>query len=97
MTFPTRLSSIFRRSSYIFPLNVRRAVPGLLGRRDSASDILVGSVSYPELLDKLSESRVSVITLFKSIWLIGFIVSVSSLISSIEVIRGVEFCLVVQC
>jgi hypothetical protein len=62
-------------------------VPGLLGRRDSALDVLVGSVSYPELLDKLSESRIFVITLFKSIWLISSIVSVSSLISSIEVVR----------
>jgi hypothetical protein len=67
MTFPTRLSSIFYRSSYISPLNVRRAVPGLLGRRDLALDILVGSVLYPELSDKLLESRVSVITLFKLI------------------------------
>jgi hypothetical protein len=67
MTFPTRLSSIFYRSSYISPLNVRRAVPGLLGRRDLALDILVRSVLYPELSDKLLESRVSVITLFKLI------------------------------
>ncbi len=67
MTFSTRLSSIFCRSSYMSPLNVRRAMPGLLGRRDSALDVLVRSVLYPELLDKLSESRISVITLFKSI------------------------------
>ncbi len=71
-------------------------MPGLLGRRDSALDILVRSVLYPELLDKLSESRVSVITLFKSIWLTGSIVSVSFLISSIEAIQGIEFCLVVR-
>jgi hypothetical protein len=42
-------------------------MPGLLGRRDLVLDILVRSVLYPELLDKLSESRISVITLFKSI------------------------------
>ncbi len=71
-------------------------MPGLLGRRDSALDVLVRSVLYPKLLDKLSESRVSVITLFKSIWLTGSIVSVSSLISSTEAIRGVEFCLVAR-
>jgi hypothetical protein len=67
MTFPTRLSFIFCRSSRISPLNIRRAMPGLLDRRDSALDVLVRSVLYPELLDKLSESRISVITLFKSI------------------------------
>jgi hypothetical protein len=61
-------------------------MPSLLGRRDSVLDVLVRSVLYPELLDKLLESRVSVITLFKSIWLTGSIVSVSFLISSIEVI-----------
>jgi hypothetical protein len=72
-------------------------MPGLLGRRDSALDVLVRSVSYPKLLDELSESRVSVITLFKSIWLTGSIVSVSSLISFIKVIRGIEFCLVAWC
>jgi hypothetical protein len=71
MTFPTRLSSIFCRSSYISYLNVRRAVPGLLGRRDSVLDVLVRSVLYPELSDELLESRVSIITLFKSIWLTG--------------------------
>jgi hypothetical protein len=42
-------------------------MPGLLGRRDSVLDVLVRSVLYPELLDKLLESRVFVITLFKSI------------------------------
>jgi hypothetical protein len=67
MTFPTRLSSIFYKSSYISYLNIRRAVPGLLGRRDSVLDVLVRSILYLELLDKLLESRVSVITLFKSI------------------------------
>jgi hypothetical protein len=67
MTFPTRLSSIFRRSSYMSYLNVRRAILSLLGRRDLVLDILVRSVLYPKLLDKLLESRVSVITLFKSI------------------------------
>jgi hypothetical protein len=67
ITFPTRLSFIFHRSSYISYLNIRRVVPGLLGRRDSVLDILVRSVSYPELLDELLESRVSVITLFKLI------------------------------
>jgi hypothetical protein len=86
MTFPARLFSIFYRSSYVSPLNVRRAVPGLLGRRDSALDVLVRSVLYPKLLDKLLESRVSTITLFKSIWLTGSVVLVSFLISSTEVI-----------
>jgi hypothetical protein len=42
-------------------------MPGLLSRRDLVLDVLVRSVLYPELLDKLLESRVSVITLFKSI------------------------------
>ncbi len=86
MTFPTRLSFIFYKSSYISYLNVRQAVPGLLGRRDLVLDVLVRSVLYPELLDKLLESRVFVITLFKLIWLTGSIVSVFFLISSIEVI-----------
>ncbi len=42
-------------------------MPGLLDKRDSALDILVRSVLYPELLDKLLKSRVSIITLFKLI------------------------------
>jgi hypothetical protein len=67
MTFPTRLSFIFYRLSYIFYLNIQRAMPSFLDRRDLVLDILVGSVLYPELLDKLSESRVSIITLFKLI------------------------------
>jgi hypothetical protein len=86
MTFLTRLSSIFYKSSYISYLNIRRAVPGLLGRRDSVLDVLVKSILYPELLDKLLESRVSIVTLFKLIWLIGSIVLVSFLISSIKAI-----------
>jgi hypothetical protein len=86
MTFLIRLSFIFYKSSYISYLNIRRAIPSFLGKRDSVLDVLVRSVLYPELLDKLLESRVSVITLFKSIWLIGSIVLVSFLISSIEVI-----------
>ncbi len=67
-------------------LKVRQAIPGFLGRRDSFLDVLVRSVSYPELLDKLLESRVSIIILFKSIGLTGSTASVSSLLSSIEVI-----------
>jgi hypothetical protein len=94
MTFLTRLSSIFYRSSYISYLNVRQAMPSLLGRRDSVLDVLVRSILYPKFLDKLLESRVSVITLFKLIWLTGSIVLVSFLISSIEVIQGVEFRLI---
>jgi hypothetical protein len=86
MTFPTRLSSIFCRSSYISYLNIRRAILSLLDRRDLVLDILVRFILYPKLLDKLLESRVSVITLFKLIWLIGSIVSVSFLISFIKVI-----------
>jgi hypothetical protein len=94
MTFPTRLSSIFCRSSYISYLNIRRAILSLLDRRDLVLDILVRFILYPKLLDKLLESRVSVITLFKLIWLTGSIVLVSFLISSIEVIQGVEFRLI---
>ncbi len=69
-------------------------MPSLLGRRDSVLDVLVRSILYPKFLDKLLESRVSVITLFKLIWLTGSIVLVSFLISSIEVIQGVEFRLI---
>jgi hypothetical protein len=67
-------------------LKVRRAIPGFLGRRDLFLDVLVRSVLYPKLLNKLLESGVSVITLFKSIGLIGSIASVFSLLSSIEII-----------
>ncbi len=67
-------------------LKVRQAIPGFLGRRDSFLDVLVRSVLYPELLDKLLESRVSIIILFKSIGLTGSTASVSSLLSFIEVI-----------
>jgi hypothetical protein len=67
MTFLTKLSFIFYKSFYISYLNIRRAMPGLLGRRDLVLDILVRSILYPELLDKLLESRVSIITLFKLI------------------------------
>jgi hypothetical protein len=42
-------------------------MPGFLSRRDLVLDILVRSILYPELLDKLLKSRVSVITLFKLI------------------------------
>jgi hypothetical protein len=67
-------------------LKVRQAIPGFLGRRDLFLDVLVRSVLYPELLDKLLESRVFIITLFKLIRLIGSVALVSSLLSSIEII-----------
>jgi hypothetical protein len=40
---------------------------GFLGRRDLVLNILVRSILYPKLLDKLLESRVSIIILFKLI------------------------------
>ncbi len=71
-------------------------MPGFLGRRDSVLDVLVRSVLYTKLLNKLLESRISAITLFKLIRLTGATASVSSLLSFIKVIRGIEFYLVAR-
>ncbi len=85
------MSSIFYKSSRTSYLKVRRAVPGFSSKKDLVLDVLVRSVLYPKLLDELLEPEISAITLLKSIRLKGSAVSVSSVTSSTDIIRGVEF------